>query len=444
MSEIIPAESDVNPSTPEKNGLDIFEIGHASIAKNNPNEDSIVVNPEAGLFAIFDGAGGHKDGEVASSKGALAIQEVFENDSRQNLQTALQITSEQISNTTEGVCTAAIVKLVEKSKSGTEAMIEIAAIGDARVYVFDNEGKIRLVTIDNIPGRTPQAERQEALNNQKILSRISSPVELEELTGYQKAAFKDRHVISEYLGGNKKQDPLVYRIPIDSGSTVIITSDGVHDNLTDDEIYSLVNSGDKAQLIAEDIAKRSESRANQGGFRSKRDDTSVIVLKLQDSKIASLKEFLLDPTNENQSIAEQPPTNELQNLQIFKEGALPKNELVTYQVESMGLPAKLIVGYYQLEMSISQKEGEEPKLIIAVPGKTPGDYLAGKYMIQISPRDLEQRTLIGRNSETSEMLGTNLPSTISRAHLEIGFDGKNISFLDTSTNGTEIGKFNTQ
>ena len=39
------------------------------------NEDTLLVEPELGLYAVFDGMGGHMAGDVASSKARDVIHE---------------------------------------------------------------------------------------------------------------------------------------------------------------------------------------------------------------------------------------------------------------------------------------------------------------------------------------------------------------------------------
>jgi serine/threonine protein phosphatase PrpC len=443
MSPINPSISPGGPPSPEADKSKLFEVGHANIAKNQPDEDTILIDTQIGLYAVFDGAGGHAGGEVASSTGAAALKDAFIKNPDSNLRDALQQASDQITSKTEGVTTAAVVRIIENDSVTGKAVAELTTVGDARVYVFDRDGRIRLVTIDNLPQSSNQQERHDALEQQKMLAGVSDSADLDSLTDLQRGAFKRRHVISEYLGDNKDQDPIIHRIPLEPGYTIMVASDGVHDNLTDSEIYALINSDDKSQTLAEKITEQAVGRANQGAFRSKRDDTSVIVLKYQEATNTDLKGFLLDPTMENRSVQDdnidtQTPGSESDSASNFKEGILPKNELTTYTIESMDFPIKLKIGYNELELSLAQTDSGPAKLVIAVPGKSAGQYLSGKHYIELEPKELGQRTMIGRNDSTHAMLGVELGDTVSRKHLEIGYDGTNISLLDISTNGTEL------
>lgn len=439
MNSIDPSLPAGNPHNPEQSKELGFDVGFMSIEKNHPNEDTVVVEQKLGLFAVLDGAGGHVGGEIASSTGAAALKEIFSQNPSESLWMALQQASDRISERTEGATTAAVAKVIEKDDLAREVVVQVATVGDARVYILDKEGKIRFVTIDNMPSTGKEKERENAREQQTALSRIESDADVDGLSAEQRLAWKRRNVVSEYLGGNKYQNPLVYQLPIGQGETILITSDGIHDNLTDDEICNLASSADKSQAVADKLSAEASERSKLGREvheRSKRDDISVVVLKYGEigNQGRNLKDFLLDPT-EISNEKQQPQQNETED---FYAGKLPKNETVAFDTARIPFPIRVDLGGFELELTLDKQEGQPDKLVVAVPNLAAEDYRSGKYMIKLDPAPLTQTTMFGREQTSERQLGIHLPRLTSREHLQLGFDGKTITFRDLSLNGTNV------
>ena len=203
MSPIKEIPSQDRPSTPEAETGELFDVGFNSIAKNDPNQDATMLLQSAGVFAVFDGAGGIADGNIASKMGAQKLRQIYESDPNADLINSLQLASDEISRATaEGVTTAAVVRVVEKSPDSKSCKIQLTSIGDARVYILSKEGKIRLLTVDNISKKSTDEQQRQTLKNQMALSRAT---DLSELSPVEQALFRQRNVISHYLGQNQDE-----------------------------------------------------------------------------------------------------------------------------------------------------------------------------------------------------------------------------------------------
>lgn len=102
-----------------------------------PSEDSYFVSPEDGIFAVFDGAGGHAGGAEASRTCAEKLGELT---SKYSINTANHISYAMnelnkavCENENAGITTAVIAKLVEDPADGK--VLTFASVGDSRLYI---------------------------------------------------------------------------------------------------------------------------------------------------------------------------------------------------------------------------------------------------------------------------------------------------------------------
>ena len=112
------------------------------------NEDASYSNAEAGVFAVFDGAGGMANAAEASGLARdLTAQMVHHNtpETAEDLANILTVANKVvIQNAPRGCSTAVIGKIVEKSDG---KVLEYASVGDSRIYVV-RSGRAFLITRD--------------------------------------------------------------------------------------------------------------------------------------------------------------------------------------------------------------------------------------------------------------------------------------------------------
>lgn len=418
--------SDFLRSNPNiKREMPSFELGSETIAKNDPNQDAILINESSGLFAVIDGAGGMEDGEKASKVAKSSMDQSIEQNPNIGLSELILQASRDVSNSTVGVATGAVVRVLEKNQATGTCRIEAATIGDSRVYVIGKDGNIKFVSIDNIVSDTPDGRRRMFYEQQQ---RLSSVLFDDDLITEDHYAFDNRNQIHACIGGHFYDSAEVYELEISEGDIILITSDGIHDNLTDDEIASMANPGRSSSEIARALAARSVSRAGNHELRSKHDDTSVIVMKYSNG----------ETSGQNQSLEELTQTREVPL--VFTDVDLERDRQMEYDIRLIPFPLKLYIGTYELQLSLDEREGQEPGLVIALPGKSAGEYLSGKYVAEIPHSENPGTVIIGREQQIEELLGVEFPMTVSHKHLEVTYGKGKLILKDTSTNGTIIMK----
>ena len=249
--------------------LSFYSMSIPSIEHPDRNEDSIAYDAKRNWAAVLDGLGGTKAGKEASNK-ALEIIKLRldgwnqDDDFRveEKLKTIVEEASLAVSKEVpDGLTTAVVTKIVSLDN---QKIFFISSVGDSRVYLFRKETLTKITHDDSIiPKRI--AEK---------LENATSHSELNELEG---KAFLLRSIVTQSVGQLEALEVHSYSVIATAGDKFILTSDGVHDNLTFKEIEEVVgHKGDVAKLLIEKAKKRSK----EDHLRSKPDDISAVVIEV--------------------------------------------------------------------------------------------------------------------------------------------------------------------
>lgn len=268
------------------------------------NEDSLVIDEQSGLAAVFDGVGGSAAGEIASQMAAHATLQGWHSVLNQ-LQRGRRVYSYLDHNDAFNVCTL-LQKLVEEAdqlvrtqgahRAGTDDLATTVAlvafsrhpethsykmaythIGDSRIYLFrEPEGLTRLTNDDGLLAKLVE---NQVVNDEEAL-RIDQAMHTDELTDTEFSYFRLRGGITQALGG-----PLPPTIHMDEtsilpGDRILLCTDGIHDNLTDEEIGTILRRSPRtsaARLLVEHSLERSRQERTIT-LRAKPDDMTAIVL----------------------------------------------------------------------------------------------------------------------------------------------------------------------
>lgn len=221
----------------------------------------------AQVYAVFDGMGGGDYGEFASACAAEALKryqaESTSPDDPEALLRFLTETSQQIDRFSleralqSGACgsTAAILILGDR-------WCRAVNVGDSRIYLL-REGTLARLTRDQ--------------------SEVQRLVDAGEITPDEAWSHPRKNIITHHLGMPLKGDLLEAvigeRMELREGDCFLICSDGVSDNLRDEEIREALDSRGSAEELASGIVRRTERSANERDVES--DNVTAVVLKVQ-------------------------------------------------------------------------------------------------------------------------------------------------------------------
>ena len=264
------------------------------------NEDTVLVDEEHKTFGVFDGVGGSEAGEAFSRRVSDLVKETFSLPGIETkLELAREIEAEKImadqlyainhriidemrrspgksSLKPGGGTTGSIVKIIEKGAGVRWAII--GSVGDSRVYRFTKAKEFTQVTEDdkNYP--------------EGVAEKLDTATQFNELNEVEKAMFYSRNVVNKVFGidfetySKDKPGAFATVVTLEAGDSLLITSDGVHDNLTRDQIKQILggNQPESPQEVVSKIISESKkvSRMDpEKNIRAKKDDMSAVVIR---------------------------------------------------------------------------------------------------------------------------------------------------------------------
>lgn len=202
------------------------------------NQDRFLAIVERGLFAVFDGVGGQRAGEIASQTAAETIEEALAHDSagssEELIRRAIQFANRDIFEMAESDAEL-------KTMATTIALLHIegdratiAHVGDSRVYRLEN-GRFYRETIDHTD-----------FNDDVRAGRIASD---------KAAEAAQRNVINRALGVESDVEVESKSIPLRDGARFLLCSDGIYRHLSDEEIARVLAEHKDPQRAADELKR---------------------------------------------------------------------------------------------------------------------------------------------------------------------------------------------
>ncbi len=283
----------------------------ASEEHRHRNEDSWVVFAPTNAIGVFDGVTVATQAADASAK----AQEIFTREVRRatpssamgaarGLKQLLAMMNAEFLQTndrqqgTHLATTAAIGMVV--SDAGKPALA-YASVGDSRIGIWHkraahyelaeiDDGFVRMLLLP--PRQRPdwvakllvshdlapdlQIPLTEAARLVAALDQEHDPSGNSPLA---QALFAERNLISQSLGSNAIQIHSGV-LPLTSGDRVIFTTDGIHDNLTENELLGIVSRANLHELAAA-LVVRAHEVSRSTSPRAKKDDMTAVVIEIK-------------------------------------------------------------------------------------------------------------------------------------------------------------------
>ena len=237
--------------------------------KRKGNEDALFLDEALGLYVVADGMGGHRAGEIASQLvvntiSSYILQSKNNGDAGKNMSPDKTFSREahqllsgiQLSN--QVVHEASLDDEACRGMGSTVSAVYfsdgsfvVANVGDSPIYLI-RDGKIKLISVLH----TVLAE-QAAIN----------PAYAEKL------GMEFRHVLTRAMGTEESVNADIFEIQCFKDDILVISSDGLSDKASPDEILNLVNQNG-LDTVCQELVKLANDRGGD-------DNVTTIVLKVK-------------------------------------------------------------------------------------------------------------------------------------------------------------------
>ena len=220
-------------------------------------EDPDILAKKGRLYAVADGMGGHSAGQIASEVALKSIIDFYYSDDSPLIEESLKAALKQANGMVfdlsraipdrQGMGTTATVLIIR----GDEAYI--AQVGDSRCYRV-RENKIEQISEDH--------------------SWVNEQVKLGALTVEQAMMSPFKNIITRSIGNAPNVDVDVFSLPVEEGYIFILCSDGLSNEVTDNQIRDAVIKASPSQAAWELV----KTALEHGG----RDNTTVFIVAVRE------------------------------------------------------------------------------------------------------------------------------------------------------------------
>ena len=231
----------------------IEQAGRTDVGRQrSANEDSLVVSPP--LFAVADGMGGAKAGEVASAVAVEAVESAQESSEPAEAQLA-----GIVREANRRIYDLAVADESRRGMGTTLTLakvhgddVSLAHVGDSRAYRL-REGELKQVTRDH--------------------SLVAELERSGQITAEAAEHHPQRSIITRALGPEPDVEVDTYTLAGREGDLFLICSDGLTSMISDDEVGSILRSAGSLTDAADELIRA----ANQSGGK---DNITVILFRL--------------------------------------------------------------------------------------------------------------------------------------------------------------------
>ena len=225
------------------------------------NQDSYYVSqpsPNVGLYIVADGMGGYNGGEIASSLAITATKNYIENNFSK-----IKNSKEDLKKLIKNAIEYANMIVYEKSKESPELegmgttievvlavnnRVYIGHIGDSRIYRIRKEF-VRKLTVDD--------------------SYVQTLVKDGKITKEEALHHPKKNMLMKALGCTAFVEPIVTVEGFQKDDIIVITSDGLTNMVTDEEMYN---------IIKDDINTAADKLINKANDAGGLDNITVIII----------------------------------------------------------------------------------------------------------------------------------------------------------------------
>ncbi len=230
------------------------------------NQDLALTSSD--LAAVADGMGGHLGGEVAARMAVEQLLQSFRNDrTTDGLISAVRAANDAVYSRSRsdrnlhGMGTTLTAAAIVGEGPDGQLRLALVNVGDSRAYLVNSqERRVHRLTEDH--------------------SVVEEMVRSGELTEDEAAVHPHRHILTRALGIEAGIEPDCWELDLDPGSRLLLCSDGLTNELAEQEIAEVLVGEADADKAASELVRRA---LNRGGT----DNVTVVVLDVLPDEVTT-------------------------------------------------------------------------------------------------------------------------------------------------------------
>jgi PPM family protein phosphatase len=246
----------------KSNFLDLTDKGMVRSA----NQDSHYVDPAGRFSIVADGMGGHAGGEEASQIAIKTIKEYIDRNWNDTVEIS-QLLEESLLAANQAIVEDQVSN-PQRADMGTTAVLILfqgdqvwaAHVGDSRLYRFRDDVLTQITEDD---------------------TWVARAMKMNQLTADEARIHPLRHVLSHCLGRRDLRQVNIRTIDIKAGDLVLLCSDGLTEEVSDEEMATYLQSKSLEELPKTLV----EAAKNNGGS-----DNITVVLGMVESAITAAED----------------------------------------------------------------------------------------------------------------------------------------------------------
>ena len=247
----------------EHNAIHPVSAAESVVGGRSENQDRCYYDDERAVYLVVDGVGGHNGGSLASE---IAIDTLAQH--LRNASSAGQSSEELGQALHDGLEDAqrkmeSIAKLQPDYQKMGCTLAAVAIVGDHAFYTHIGDSRIYLIHDGKIQRLTEDETLVQELVSANVIQRSDIPTH------------RWRHVITNSLSASGVQrEPAWDELRLAPGDQLVLTSDGLTDELTDKEIAKEVVAADSPRHCVKSLIRTALQRDAS-------DNVTCVVTKMQ-------------------------------------------------------------------------------------------------------------------------------------------------------------------
>jgi serine/threonine protein phosphatase PrpC len=289
----------------------VEQVGRTDVGRQRTaNEDSLVLRPP--MFAVADGMGGAKAGEVASAVAVEAVENAHDSDEPAEAQLAAIVR-----DANRRIYDLAVADDARRGMGTTLTLakvhgdeVSIAHVGDSRAYRM-RDGDLSQLTRDH--------------------SLVAELERTGQITAEAAEHHPQRSIITRALGPEPDVEVDTYTLAGRAGDLFLICSDGLTSMISDAEVTSILRSAGSLDEAAEDLVRA----ANQSGGK---DNITVILFRLGEGEPVTQPTAVRPVPSDEDTIAGELTADDLRPPSTEPEPGVPDPTVIRPKPELLRAP----------------------------------------------------------------------------------------------------------